>query len=367
MSDRPPPTATWEALGSVYYRRDEIYSMLWDLHSDLDDFIIAAARSGGPIALMRDSSKPQIVSGKQALGKPRIYIYSSSGVLLQTILWDATAKIVCFGFTAAESLVVLMQDGNYRLYPLSVNASSTSAGYSQHSLGQEAAESGVSDARIFESGMVALLRSLTFIHLNLWPEDSQDGVQRGQVTRLADPGISEAPNCWTAIPPEESASRQVEVLLSFSDTLVLLDALDAQDQHLQYGPYSHILPSPNGRFVALVTFSSNPAPKSELRVVSADFTKTLSTYDLSVEGEGTPDQACWCGSNTVLLSWGSDVVMVGPYGDVLRLVIRILDYTLLTQIRYDYLDAVHLVSEVDGARLLSKEKCEFLQKVPGPF
>lgn len=288
--------------------------MLWDLHSDLDDFTIASTRSGGPIALMRDTSKPQIVTGKQALGKPRIYIYSSSGVLLQTILWDATVKIVCFGFTAAESLVVLMQDGNYRLYPLSVNASSTSAGYSQYSLGQEATESGIVEARIFESGMVALLGSLTFVHLHLWPEGSQEEGQRGQVTRLADPGIAEIPSCWTAIPPEESTSRQVEVLLSVGDTLVLLDALDAQDQHLQYGPYSHILPSPNGRFVALVS-SSN---KKELRVVSSDFTKSLSTYDLSVEGEGVPDQACWCGSNTVLLSWGSDVIMIGPYGDVLR-------------------------------------------------
>lgn len=33
--------------------------------------------------------------------------------------------------------------------------------------------------------------------------------------------------------------------------------------------------------------------------------------------------------------------------------------------RFDYLDPVILVSEVDGARIISKEKCEFVQKVPG--
>lgn len=33
--------------------------------------------------------------------------------------------------------------------------------------------------------------------------------------------------------------------------------------------------------------------------------------------------------------------------------------------RYDYLDPVQLVGEIDGIRIISLEKCEFLQKVPG--
>lgn len=36
-------------------------------------------------ALMRDDRKPVIV-GKQSIGKPKIYIYSSAGALLQMIV-----------------------------------------------------------------------------------------------------------------------------------------------------------------------------------------------------------------------------------------------------------------------------------------
>ncbi|CAG8793312.1 16862_t:CDS:2, partial [Cetraspora pellucida] len=43
------------------------------------------------------------------------------------------------------------------------------------------------------------------------------------------------------------------------------------------------------------------------------------------------------------------LLMVGPYGD---------------WIRYPYDDAVFLIPEIDGVRIISSDKCEFLQKVP---
>jgi hypothetical protein len=41
--------------------------------------------------------------------------------------------------------------------------------------------------------------------------------------------------------------------------------------------------------------------------------------------------------------------MVGPFGD---------------WIKYSYDDAIYLVPEIDGVRVISSDKCEFLQKVP---
>jgi hypothetical protein len=41
--------------------------------------------------------------------------------------------------------------------------------------------------------------------------------------------------------------------------------------------------------------------------------------------------------------------MVGPFGD---------------WIKYSYDDAIYLVPEIDGVRVISCDKCEFLQKVP---
>lgn len=41
--------------------------------------------------------------------------------------------------------------------------------------------------------------------------------------------------------------------------------------------------------------------------------------------------------------------MVGPFGD---------------WIKYSYDDSIYLIPEVDGVRVISSDKCEFLQKVP---
>lgn len=66
-----------------------------------------------------------------------------------------------FGWTADEHLVVLNEEGVYRLYDLQGD-------YQQHSLGSEAGELGIVDARIHENGMVALTGSLTLLEVRDW-------------------------------------------------------------------------------------------------------------------------------------------------------------------------------------------------------
>jgi hypothetical protein len=85
------------------------------------------------------------------------------------------------------------------------------------------------------------------------------------------------------------------------------------------GPFSHITPSPNGRFLALITATG------VLWVVSTDFARSLSEVDISAmggmeegEGGGIPEQAEWCGDNAVVLRWEGRVVIVGPGGEFLR-------------------------------------------------
>jgi hypothetical protein len=39
---------SWETLENVFYRKEEFYSMAWDI-ADLSDFRVAAAQYGGPI------------------------------------------------------------------------------------------------------------------------------------------------------------------------------------------------------------------------------------------------------------------------------------------------------------------------------
>jgi hypothetical protein len=122
---------------------------------------------------------------------------------------------------------------------------------------------------------------------------------------------------WAVLPPQQSSSGHIEILISTGTTIVTLDALDRTDQRISRGPFSHILPSPNGRFLTLLTGTGS------LWVVSADFGRNLSDVSLAdvLEGEetlGIPDEAAWCGDNAIVLSWGGKVVVVGPSGDSLR-------------------------------------------------
>lgn len=60
-----------------------------------------------------------------------------------------------------EHLVVLNEEGVYRLYDIQGD-------YSQHSLGSDAQEAGVMDAVIYETGLVALTGQLALIEVKGW-------------------------------------------------------------------------------------------------------------------------------------------------------------------------------------------------------
>jgi len=60
-----------------------------------------------------------------------------------------------------ERLVVLNEEGTYRVFDLQGE-------YQQYSLGTEAGELGVVDARIHENGLVALTGSLTLLEVKGW-------------------------------------------------------------------------------------------------------------------------------------------------------------------------------------------------------
>ena len=86
--------------------------------------------------------------------------------------WDQ-AKIIRFGWTIDEKLAVLNEEGVYRLYDLQGD-------YTQYSLGPEAAELGIIDAKIHDNGLVALTGSLTLLEVKGW--------EGGRPLTLANPG-----------------------------------------------------------------------------------------------------------------------------------------------------------------------------------
>ncbi|KIO15844.1 hypothetical protein M407DRAFT_235273 [Tulasnella calospora MUT 4182] len=189
MTSVQHPTATWEAMdGGVFYRKQEVYTMQWKVKT-LSDYIVSGAKYGGPIAMMRDPHKI-VAFGTNQFSKPTVQVFSSSGELLQTIPWDQ-GTIVSMGWTYEEQLVIINDEGMYRLYTLQGD-------YQQFSLGPEAAEMGVIDAKIYEQGLVALTSNVTLFEVKGWTGSKP--------LTLAHPGFSEPPPCWSLIEPDQTLS-----------------------------------------------------------------------------------------------------------------------------------------------------------------
>jgi hypothetical protein len=128
--------------------------------------------------------------------------------------------------------------------------------------------------------------------------------------------LSEPPTVWALIPPDLTISRHVEVLLSVEASVLSVDNLEAVDQRLSRGPFTHMAPSPNGKALALLTLSGM------LWVVSTDFQRNLAEFDsTSVGAEGLVRQVEWCGNDAILVTWDALVLLVGPFGDTLQCVL----------------------------------------------
>jgi hypothetical protein len=365
--------ANWSPLGTTFYRKQSIYSMQWSLAS-LDDYIVTPARWGGPLgqsSLSRrvdrtdrcicsyheerqEASATREAPAGETQDLSLLNVWRAAADHLRALdpypavlcnltyaftQWDSPSRIVSLGWTLNESLVVLTQDGTFRLYPLSTT--SIAAPYSQHTLGTDAQEAGVLEAKIYEEGMVVLLGNLMFVEVRGWTDPAEDGLGGGgKVTMLANPGLTEPPSCWCVLTPELSYTRAVEVLIGTGSTILRLDEIEVQDQvctsysshvdvadslatlkRITRGPFLSIIPSPNGRFLSLLSHPTNASP--QLWVTSADFTRSLSEFSLgsevSGEAEGVlPGQIAWCGNNTVVVAWEGTIVMVGPFGETLK-------------------------------------------------
>jgi vacuolar protein sorting-associated protein 16 len=96
-----------------------------------------------------------------------------------------------------------------------------------------------------------------------------------------------------------------------------VDNLEAVDQRLSRGPFTHIGPSPNGKSLALLTMTS------VLWVISADFQRSRAEFDTTtVAGvDGPVRQVEWCGNDAIIVTWDTLVLLVGPFGDTLQCVL----------------------------------------------
>lgn len=287
--------------------------------------------------------------------------------MIYSIAWDHPSRLVTFGFTKSETLVALSSHGFYRLYPIhprsSTHPNTDLNLYTHHSLGATTEEVGVMDGKIWSDGMVVMRSDLSFVQVKGWPESDLSKLDPdltsstlsnplqpkptpaghfnstrldptiipldqagGRIDSIESSGLIDPPISWAVIPPNFSNTGVVQILVSRSDSIVVIDPMDTTDQRLSSkGPYERIVPSPNGKFVALLTSASSPSPFT-VWVVSSDFTRELSEYALHDQHahdliqNGPPTQMVWCGGDTVIVGWEKSLVMIGPFGASFRYV-----------------------------------------------
>ncbi|KEZ45344.1 Uncharacterized protein SAPIO_CDS2157 [Scedosporium apiospermum] len=321
--DTALPRATWERLGDKWYRRIQHYTEVFDLDLDLDNYIIAGAPYGGAIALWNDDTKLQQYQATRAV-KPSIDIYNYAGKKLRSIPWEK-GTIKGLGWSEEEQLLAVLADGTVRCYDLQGD-------FTQFSLGHGSDNYGVHSCRFYDHGMVAMLTNNALITVSSYAEPRPKllaSVPEGEV------------HSWGIIPPAYTLSRSVEVLLSIKETVYLVDSTECEDRFLDIGPFSHISVSPDGKLVALYTKSG------KAHVVSSDFQERLVEHDSN--SKIPPKHVEWCGRDAVI-AWEDEVHIVGQ-GDTSAPFI------------YDT-NRVHVISEHDGARIITNAFCEFIQQVP---
>ncbi|KZL72683.1 vacuolar protein sorting-associated protein [Colletotrichum tofieldiae] len=336
MMEASHPAAGWENVGDKWYRKVQLYTEVFDQDLDLDNHIVAGAPYGGALALLRDDTKIQAYranpgGGASSSSKPGIDIYSYAGKLLRRIPWDqGSGSIKGLGWASVaggeEKLLVVTTDGTVRVYDLQGE-------FTQFSLGSGADESGVVGCRFYETGMVALLGNDTFVSVTSYAEPRP----RLLAVPPADQGEIHA---WAVVAPDHTLSRSVEVLLSIGETVYVADAAECEDRFLDLGPFSHISVSPDGRLIVLYTKTG------KAHVISSDFQERLVEHDS--QSKIPPKYVEWCGSDA-LIAWEDEVHIIGPDAATAE---------------FFYDGRVHVISEHDGARLITNDVCDFLERVP---
>ncbi|KAI8609043.1 Vps16, N-terminal region-domain-containing protein [Chytriomyces sp. MP71] len=322
------PTPDWTPLHNRFYCKADLYSLLWrDI--DLSKHLVAAASLGGPVALIRNDAKSLALS--TSLGaKQTLYVYSSSGKLINNIQVSAhlyhPGRIVRMFWSSSEQLVCAVDAGTIRVLDCWGDAIS-------FSLGSDTRDFGILDVVVSGKGLVAMAGNFRLYVV--------DSLAEPRPRLLPDAGLSAQPHAWAVMSPLHTSSQQPEVLLAVKSTLLLIDGLSVQDLRIPGGPFTSIAISPNGKFIALFTSSGR------VLVVSSDFQKQLAEFNTG--NTQTPIQMAWCGNDSVTLHWEDFLLVVGPFGDC---------------IRYAFDGIVTLISELDGLRILTNDRCQFLQKVP---
>ncbi|XP_015182776.1 PREDICTED: vacuolar protein sorting-associated protein 16 homolog [Polistes dominula] len=325
-------TADWFPLGrDIYFRKFELYPLTFQ-NEVSNTNLIAAAPYGGSIAITRHPKKLVKVQGSN---KPVVLIYTSAGKLTAKFQWNS-GLLVHLGWSQQEELLCVQDDGMVLIYDM--------FGTYQHTfgMGNEAKDTKVIEAKFFTTPVgtgVAVLTSAYRIFL---------------VTNASEPKIRKISNipriggpidCWLVV----HYDRETQIIFSNGEGIFFLHQPYTTTTSI---PFSNLFNnkinnvyamavSPNNRHIALY------ADTGHLYIGSYDFKEKYCECATHM----TEPLSCiaWCGTEAVICSWNSTVMVVGRSAET---------------IVYTYDGPVYLIPEIDGVRVLSNSSHEMIQKVP---
>jgi hypothetical protein len=330
----------WEKLtteeGACYYQQHVIGSMAWQDSVDLSQFRVWGAKFGGPIALMRDKTKPLKI-GQAAVANNKIFIFTAGGRLLSEITWDVgedRGEIAEMGWNDEELLVIMQDNGAAEVYDMH--------GIYRYNFFTSRAvqQQGVSACQIWGSGAVVLTMENQLFWVN-----AEDGFESPRTIAMQDPrdyGLDATPTCMAVVEPALTGRDSPDVLLSSDDgTVIVVDTEQVEPFPTTQGPFKKMECSANGQLFACFT------TEGQVVVFPSDFSDVI--LDFSTRSTTAPEQLVWCGGDSVVLAYEKIVFMVGPSGSWINF-------------RPDA--AFKVVPEMDGVRIITNTESKFLQRVP---
>ncbi|KZC09045.1 PREDICTED: vacuolar protein sorting-associated protein 16 homolog [Dufourea novaeangliae] len=327
-------TADWSPLGrDVFFRKFELYPLSFQQEVSNSNLLVAAPY-GGSIAITRNPKKFVKVQGSNKL---IIYLYTSAGKLTATLQWSG-GQLVALGWSQQEELLCVQEDGMIHIYDM--------FGTYQHAftMGNEVKDTKVKEAKFFvtSSGTgIAVLTSTN--HIFLVNNTAEPKVR--QISEV--PRYRGAIDCWCLV----HFDRETRIFLSNRDGIFIVHQTHQTATHIpfdtlftRHAKVSSVIAmavSGNNRHIALYSDTGH------LYIGSIDFKDKYCEHNANTNE--TLSDIAWCGTEAVVCSWSSTVMVVGRTAET---------------IVYSYDGPVHLVTEIDGTRVLSSSSHELIQKVP---
>ncbi|RQX67510.1 putative vacuolar protein sorting 16, partial [Toxoplasma gondii CAST] len=351
-------SSDWQCLDSVWYRKLDVFDMEWKHERQLFDlFVVAAAPYGGPVACVRNEKVFQ--PAKKNI-KPELQIFSARGRLLAKSPWTYS-RLVTMSWNNDEVLVCVFQDGVVRTF------SPQCEKLHFFSLDERIkVEGGLVQAAVGGCGIVALTAALNFYY--------NDAFDRSQTIVLPDTGLRGPPLSLCILPaapcagsdpnektfswfsPSTTKLEELRIVVAAeSGALLLLDRHKCVDLKLDDGPFVALSVSRSGRLLACLSSTG------QLRVLStAGIPRAIASPFL--ERQMRPKQVQWCGDDCLALY----IPMHTPSGDVQHTLFLGGPKNEWLPFQYGTTrggSVLLLVAEVDGLRIVTNSKTEFLHRV----